>query len=147
MINFGSFFFSYIHIQRYKCSPSTVWLYPTKSDKLCFHFHLVQNILNFLMVLVVKNLLANAGDAGSISGLGRSPEEEMATHSSILAWKIAWTEGPGRLQSTGSQTARHDWSNLACTHSSLPRFYLEAGCLISMYFCIFQLSVCYLFPV
>ena len=73
MINFGSFFFSYIHIQCYKCSPSTVWLYPTKFDKLCFHFHLVQNILNFLMVLVVKNLLANAGDAGSISGLGRCP--------------------------------------------------------------------------
>ena len=35
-------------------------------------------------------------------------EEEMATHSSILAWKIAWTEGPGGLQSVESQTARHD---------------------------------------
>jgi len=34
---------------------------------------LVQNILNFLIVLVVKNLLANAGDVGLISGLGRSP--------------------------------------------------------------------------
>ena len=31
-------------------------------------------------------------------------EEEMATHSSILAWKIPWTEEPGRLQSMGSQT-------------------------------------------
>ena len=35
-------------------------------------------------------------------------EEGMATHSSILAWRIPWTEEPGGLQSTGSQTVRHD---------------------------------------
>ena len=36
-------------------------------------------------------------------------EKEMATHSSILAWKIPWTEDPGRLQSMGSQRVEHDW--------------------------------------
>ena len=35
-------------------------------------------------------------------------EKEMATHSSILAWKIPWMEEPGRLQSTGSQRVGHD---------------------------------------
>ena len=35
-------------------------------------------------------------------------EKEMATHSSILAWEIPWTEDPGRLQSMGSQRVRHD---------------------------------------
>ena len=35
-------------------------------------------------------------------------EEDMATHSSILAWRIPWTEEPGRLQSIGSQTVGHD---------------------------------------
>ena len=35
-------------------------------------------------------------------------EKEMATHSSILAWKIPWMEGPGRLQSMGSHRVRHD---------------------------------------
>ena len=35
-------------------------------------------------------------------------EEEMATHSNILAWEIPWTEEPGGLQSTGSQRVRHD---------------------------------------
>ena len=35
-------------------------------------------------------------------------EEEMATHSSTLAWRIPWTEEPGRLQSTGSQRAGHN---------------------------------------
>ena len=35
-------------------------------------------------------------------------EKEMATHSSILAWRISWTEEPGRLQSTGSQRVGHD---------------------------------------
>ena len=34
-------------------------------------------------------------------------EKEMATHSSTLAWKISWTEEPGRLQSMGSQRVRH----------------------------------------
>ena len=36
-------------------------------------------------------------------------EKEMAIHSSILAWRIPWTEKPSRLQSTGSQRVRHDW--------------------------------------
>ena len=42
--------------------------------------------------------------------LGREDllEKEMATHSSILAWKIPWTEEPGRLQSMGSQRVGHD---------------------------------------
>ena len=35
-------------------------------------------------------------------------EKEMATHSSVLAWKIPWMEEPGRLQSMGSQRVRHD---------------------------------------
>ena len=37
-------------------------------------------------------------------------EKEMASHSSILAWKIPWTEEPGGLQSTGSQRVQHDWA-------------------------------------
>ena len=53
----------------------------------------------------------NAGDPGSTPGSGRSPgenkqvvlEKGMAPHSSTLAWKIPWTEKPGRLQSMGSQ--------------------------------------------
>ena len=42
--------------------------------------------------------------------LGREDplEKEMATHSSILVWKIPWKEGPGRLQSMGLQRVRHD---------------------------------------
>ena len=37
-------------------------------------------------------------------------EKEMATHSSTLAWKIPWTEEPGRLQSMGLQRVGHDWA-------------------------------------
>ena len=43
-------------------------------------------------------------------------EEEMATHSSILAWKISWTEGSGGLKSMGSQRVRHDWARVR-THT------------------------------
>ena len=46
-------------------------------------------------------------------------KEDMATHSSIVAWRIPWTEEPGGLQSKGLQRAGHDWSDWACTHSSL----------------------------
>ena len=64
--------------------------------------------------IVVKCPPANAGDtgdAGSIPGSGRSPEEEMATGSRILAWRISWTEEAGGLQFTGFQRVRH---NSAC---------------------------------
>jgi len=50
-------------------------------------------------MLVVKNMPANAGDirdASSVSGLGRQ-EKEMATHSSILAWRFPWTRRLGGL--------------------------------------------------
>ena len=56
---------------------------------------------------MVKNPPAGAGDLGLIPGLGRSPGEGMATHSSILAWEIPRTEESGGLQSTGSQRVGH----------------------------------------
>ena len=63
------------------------------------------------VVLVLKNLPASAGDEREIGlalGLEDPLEEGMATHSSILAWRILWTEEPGRLQSIGSQRVGHD---------------------------------------
>ena len=59
------------------------------------------------MKLVVKNLPASAGDIETgVRFLGQQDplEEGTATHSSILAWKIPWTEEPGELQSTESQS-------------------------------------------
>ena len=53
---------------------------------------------------MIKNLFVNAGDVSSIPGLRRSPEEEMATHSSNLARKILWTEESGGLESMGLQS-------------------------------------------
>ena len=70
--------------------------------------------------IVVKNPPANTGDirdADSIPGSEDPLEKEMVTHSSILAWKVPWTEDPGRLQSIWSQRIRHDWSDWACTHT------------------------------
>ena len=57
-----------------------------------------------------KESTCNGGDPGSIPGSGRSPGEETATHSSILAWEIPWTEEPGRLQAMGSQRVRYNWA-------------------------------------
>ena len=63
------------------------------------------------MALELKNLLASAGDLETqVQSLSwEDPlEKEMATHFSILAWKIPWTEEPGGLRSMGSQRVRHD---------------------------------------
>ena len=79
---------------------------------------------------VVKNLPANARDAREASLIpewGRYLEEEMATHSSILAWKVPWSEEPGDPQYTGSQgpdTTEH-------THA------MSLGFVLSCYFFFF----------
>ena len=57
-----------------------------------------------------------SGDAGFFLGWEDTLEEGMATHSSILAWRLPWTEEPGRLQSIGLPRVRHGWSNWAHTH-------------------------------
>ena len=57
---------------------------------------------------MVKNPSASAGDGAQPLGQEDPLEEEMATHSSILAWEITWTEDPGGLQSMGSQRVRLD---------------------------------------
>ena len=57
---------------------------------------------------MVKNPPANAGDADSTPGWGEPLDEKMAMHSSILAWKILWTEEPGRLPFMGSQRVGHN---------------------------------------
>ena len=53
--------------------------------------------LSFLSMM--KGTDGNAGDTGSIPGLGRSPEKEMAIHSSTIAWKIPWTDEPSGIYS------------------------------------------------
>ena len=60
----------------------------------------------------VKASACNAGDLSSTPGSGRSLEKEMATHSSILAWRIPWMEEPGGLQSMGLQRVGHDRGTL-----------------------------------
>ena len=68
---------------------------------------------------VVENLPANAGDARiGVLSLGREDplEKQMDTHFSILTWRIPWAEGPGELQSVGSQS-QTQLSNWGHTHT------------------------------
>ena len=78
---------------------------------LCFivcEGELVLSLLSIWMVRRVKNLPAMQEMWVRSLGQEDSLEEDVATHSSILAWRIPWTEEPGRLQSTGSQRVGHD---------------------------------------
>ena len=64
-----------------------------------------------LWASVGKEPACNVEDArgiGSIPGLGRSPGEGHSNHSSILAWRIPWTEEPGELQTMELQRVGHD---------------------------------------
>ena len=55
-----------------------------------------------------KEFACSVGGPGLIPALGRSLEKGMETHSSILAWRIPWTEEPGGLQSMESQRVGHN---------------------------------------
>ena len=69
---------------------------------------------NFLDILVAQRLKCLPAIQETL-GWEDPLEKEMATHSSILAWRIPWTEEPGRLQSTGSQRVRHDLNDFTFT--------------------------------
>ena len=64
--------------------------------------------VNFLLAQMVKNLPAVQGTQVQSQGWEDPLEKEMATHSSILAWKIPWTMKPRRLQAMGLQRVEHD---------------------------------------
>ena len=88
---------------------------PCKTEKTKVHR---DRILSSLLFFIVLYCLPGE-NYSLITKLSKSPqsiyvscnslEKEMATHSSILAWRIPWTEEPSRLQSTGLQRVRHDW--------------------------------------
>ena len=61
-----------------------------------------------MLDLIFFQLAGNAGGVVSSPGLGSFLEKEMATHSSILAWELPWTEEPAWLQAMGPQRVRHD---------------------------------------
>ena len=75
-------------------------LEPPGKPKWCLH----------TVAQLVKNLPAVQETRVQSLGWEDPLEKETATYSSILAWKISWTEEPGGLQSTGSQRVRHDWA-------------------------------------
>ena len=72
-----------------------------------------------------KESACNAEDLGLILGWKDSLEKGMATHSSIRAWEIPWTEEPRGLQSMGSQRVRHDWVTDIFTFSHMYVFFLN----------------------
>ena len=77
---------------------------------------------SYLTVLVIKGFpggsdckesARNAGDPDSVPGSEDPLEKEMVTHSSILAWRIPWTEKSGVLQPMESQRVGHDWATIS----------------------------------
>ena len=74
---------------------------------------------------MVKNLPAIQETWVQSLGWEDALEEEMATHSSSLAWKTLWTEEPGGLQSMGSRTVRQDWMTNTFTFTIMGTLVLD----------------------
>ena len=82
-----------------------------------------------LVAQLVKNLPAVQETRVWSLGWEDLLEKETATHSSILAWKISWTEEPGGLQSMGSHRVGHDWATITHTartsHTVINYYYVK----------------------
>ena len=120
-------------MQREGCKVSVLSLYII----VCNLLHLCI----YIVAQLVKNLPAVQGTRVQSLGWEDSLEKEMATHSSILAWKISWTEEPGGLQSTGSQRVGHNWATNTHTYIFILFFkYLlkHSWCVIVWYFQIYS---------
>ena len=101
------------------CSQSSFGSFDTV---LLINLHKLLGQLNiakwaFLVAQTVKSLPVMQETQVWFLGWKDPLEKEMATHFSILAWRIPWTEELGELQSMGSQRVRHDWANNTHTHT------------------------------
>ena len=90
-------------------------LFPDFNQNMAFHFINLSQFIGLHRWLSGKESTCNAGDLSSFPGSGNPLEKGMATHSSILTWRIPWREGHGRLQSMGLQRAGHDLATNAFT--------------------------------
>ena len=79
-----------------------------------------------LVAQLLKNVPAMRETWVRFLGQEDALEKEMATHSSTLAWKIPWTEEPGRLQPIGLQRVGHDWAT--CQYQCLSRIIIILKC-------------------
>ena len=106
--------------------------FPIESFSKILEQHLLASIMYHLVAQRLKHLPA-MWETWVRSLVQKDPlENEMATHSSVLAWRIPWTEEPGGLQSTGLQRVRHDW--VTSLHS-------DKNCFICCFLLFFSCSV------
>ena len=86
---------------------------PSQTTLLLYPLFYIPALMFFIELSLMAQMVKNppAGQETWIQSPGRKDalEKEMATHSSILAWEIPWTEEPGRLHSMGLQRVRHNW--------------------------------------
>ena len=84
----------------------------------------------------------NAGDQVQLLGQEDPLEKGMATHSRILAWRIPWTEKPGRLSCMGSQGVGHDWATNAWTIWEIYLIFLNISHVNRRYTC-YKICMCF----
>ena len=106
---------------------SSKWVVKDQRQLAISTMHLAQELLvnvQSLIAQLVKNLPAIQEAQVWFLGWEDPLEKEMATHSSIRAWRIPWTEEPGALQSMGSQWVRHNFA----TKPPPPQWWFKKFC-------------------
>ena len=104
---------------QYELILDTIIIYKHKQIHINTYIYLIpiyQSIRASLVAKTVKSLSAMQETWVQSLGWEDPLEKEMANHSSILAWKIPWTEEPGRLQPMGLQRVRQDWETSLTTY-------------------------------
>ena len=97
------------------------------------------------VALVVKNTSANEGDlrdVGSVPGWEDALEESLAIHSSILVWRILWTEEPGRLQSIGLQEVGRDLAQIVPLRPSLKHHFSKGHLVLHKRYIVYRAIIC-----
>ena len=117
-----------------KCQWPCLWRLSTLLQTILFYFYYLYSILSFgnpPQYSCLENPRNRGAWWAAVYGVAQSwtqlkqlsmhtcIEKEMATHSSILAWRIPGTEEPGGLPSMGSHRVGHDWNDLACMHACI----------------------------
>ena len=95
---------------------------------VCIHLH-IGDVFDIFVYTVCWFHIREFNKLGLIS----YKEKAMATHSSVLAWRIPWTEKPGRLQSMGSHRVGHNWSDLAAAAATISYNPLQCNIRISFH--------------
>ena len=132
-----------MQLQRFRHDWATEYAHHVENNSPIL-FHLICTTV--LMAQMVKNLSTVQETWVQFLGWKDPLEKGMTTHSSILAWRIPWTEEPGRLQSMGLKRGRHNWVTFIYIHTLMTGWLCSEKCRATIPNWLQLEQLCFAFP-